>query len=313
MWHPEPQSVYLNVIHDRMKKKIVLAGGTGFIGQYLYEQFRNSGYEVIIVSRQQGHVNWDDTPALIHALESADMLINLAGKPISSRFSEANKKALIESRVSTTLTLGAALQQCRHPPVLWLNASGAHIYNASLQHAATESDPADGTSFPALMAQAWEKAFFSFQLPATRQVALRISIVLGKGGGVLQPYLRLARLGLGGRQGNGRQLFSWIHIEDFFRVLLFIREQQDIAGVVNLAAPESVSNSRVMQQIRKTLGVPFGLPAPEWAIRTGGLLLGIEPELILDSLWVYPARLSETGYTFHHPTLESALQQIISG
>jgi uncharacterized protein len=293
-----------------MPQKIVLAGGTGFIGSYLHEKYSAAGYAVQMISRQPGHISWEDQAGMVQALEGAALVINLAGKQINCRFTAANKEALIQSRVSTTRAIGSAIQQCSAPPPLWLNASGAHIYGTSFTHGATEQDIANGTAFPAVMAREWEAAFFGFRLPGTRQVALRISIVLGKGGGVLQPFLRLVRLGMGGTQGSGKQLFSWIHIEDLFRITLFLAEHREIEGPVNISSPQPLSNREMMQTLRKVLHMPFGFPAPEWAIRLGGKMIGTEPELLLDSVFVLPGVLQDAGFPFRYPDLESAVKEI---
>lgn len=294
-----------------MKKKIVIAGGTGFIGGYLSERFREDGFEVLIIARGREHISWEDKHALSAALESATLLLNLAGKPITSKFTDRNKKALIASRVSTTETLGQAVQRCTQPPSTWINASGAHIYGTGDQRPHTESDIANHSFFLAVMASQWEDAFFKFHLPATKQVAFRTSIVLGKNGGVLQPYIRLARLGLGGRQGNGRQKFSWIHIEDYYQIIGFILNKPEISGPVNICSPDPVNNETLMHTLRKVMHMPVGIPAPEFAIKLGTGIMGIESDLVLKSLWVMPKVLIEAGYTFQYPDLEGALFNII--
>jgi uncharacterized protein (TIGR01777 family) len=294
-----------------MDQKVVIAGGTGFIGAYLEQQFKQAGYAVKIISRQQGHVSWDNQQALTAALEDASLLINLAGKAINTRFTEANKKALIESRIHTTTVLGNALLRCKRPPELWINASGAHIYGLSEDHAMTEQDPLSDHPFTALLAQQWEEAFFDFKLPATRQAALRLSIVLGKDGGVLMPYKWLARLGLGGTQASGRQMFSWVHLEDLYRIILFLQSHKELQGAFNVAAPEAVSNRQLMRSLRKTMHMPVGIPAPAFLIRIGGTIIGTEPDLLLGSMWVRPERLEQAGFHFAFPGLEAALQNLL--
>ncbi|MES2479698.1 MAG: TIGR01777 family oxidoreductase [Bacteroidota bacterium] len=294
-----------------MNKKVVIAGGTGFIGQYLKTRFEEDGYDVYVISRQSGHIAWDKPSDISDALESAEMLINLAGKPINTKFTEQNKADLINSRVNTTKALGEALLKCKKPPAIWLNASGAHIYGVDDQKEHTENDSLDNTFFPAIMAQKWENALYQFPLPVTRKIALRISIVLGKGGGVLQPFILLTKLFLGGKQGSGKQKFSWIHLEDFYQILHFAKNNTSIEGALNICSPEVVNNAKLMCALRQTMKVPFGLPAPEFGIKIGTRIMGIEPDLILKSLSVYPQKLIDSGYKFRYPTLTSALQQII--
>ncbi|MCC6185734.1 MAG: TIGR01777 family protein [Chitinophagaceae bacterium] len=294
-----------------MQQKVVIAGGTGFIGHFLNKKFTEDGYQVVIISRQKEHVSWQNNSSIVAALEGAAMLINLAGKPINTIFSPKNKAALISSRVDTTLALGNALLACKKPPSIWLNASGAHIYGTSDGKAHTEADPADHSFFPAIMAKEWEDALYETQLPNTRKVALRISIVLGKNGGVLQPFIMLAKLLLGGKQGSGRQKFSWVHLEDFYQIILFIATQKTIEGAVNICAPEVVDNAQLMRTLRKTMKVPFGIPAPAFGIKIGARIMGIEPDLILKSLSVFPQKLLAAGYTFRYPTLAMAMKQIL--
>lgn len=294
-----------------MGDKVVIAGGTGFIGQFLQKRFQEDGYTVVLISRQKGHVDWKDQPSLTDAIDNAKMLINLAGKPINTRFTTQNKINLVSSRVSTTEILGNALLKCTNPPDVWMNASGAHIYGPGDAQKYTESDKLNNEFFPALMAQKWEDALFQFTLPKTRKVALRISIVLGKEGGVLEPYVMLTKLFLGGRQGSGKQKFSWIHLEDFYQILLFVATKKQIEGAINLCSPEVVDNNYLMQLLRKQLHRFFGFPAPAFAIKIGAAMLGIESDLILKSLSVYPQILLDEGYTFKYPNLKVALENIL--
>jgi uncharacterized protein len=204
-----------------MNTKIVIAGGTGFVGKYLTQKFIALGYEVIIISRQTNHINWDNTKAIIAALENAAMLINLAGKSVDCRYNEKNKQEIFDSRINTTNTLGQAIMQCKNPPALWINSSTATIYRHAQDRPMTESTGEIGSGFSVNVATNWEKTFFSFKLPGTRQVALRMAIVLGKDGGVVKPIKNLVRFGLGGKQGNGNQMFSWIHIEDLYSIIIY--------------------------------------------------------------------------------------------
>jgi uncharacterized protein (TIGR01777 family) len=294
-----------------MKQVVVIAGGTGFIGSYLSQRFRADGFEVKIIARGKNNISWDDLQAITTGLEAASILINLAGKPITSRFTEKNKKELIGSRVSTTEKLGQAIRNCNQPPPIWINASGAHIYGTEDSRPHTEQDDADDSFFLALMAKKWEEAFFRFHLPHTRQVAFRTAIVLGKNGGVLQPYINLTKFGLGGKQGNGKQKFSWVHIEDYYQLILFVAGNPTLKGPVNICSPEVVSNEVLMETLRKVMNVPLGIPAPSFAIQMGAALMGIEPDLILKSLWVLPKTLTEANYPFRYQHLQEALEDII--
>jgi uncharacterized protein (TIGR01777 family) len=291
-------------------KKVVIAGGTGFIGTYIANRFEESGYEVLIVSRSPEHISWNPIE-LIQALEGAELLVNLAGKSINCRYTEENRKAILESRINTTLWLGNAVLACVNPPKLWINASATGIYKSTIDRALTENDADYGNDFLAEVVCNWEKTFFAFKLPLTRQIALRTSVVLGRRGGALLPLVLLTRLGLGGMQGDGTQMFSWIHIEDYFQILLYALENQSLRDVINCTSPNPVSNQRFMQVLRNMLGFPFGIPAPELIIRISSKLIGIEPELILNSVNVMPKRLLEARYEFKYPKVEKALKDLL--
>ena len=293
-------------------RKIVIAGGTGFIGQYFASRFRAYGDEVIIISRNSGDVQWSEKGRVVNALNNADVLINLAGKSVDCRYTEKNKQAILRSRVHTTKALGNAILTSTEPPKLWINSSTATIYRHAEDHPMMERDGEIGNGFSVDVAQQWEKAFFYFKLPDTRQVALRMAIVLGKQGGVMRPLTRLAKWGLGGKQGKGNQMFSWIHIEDLFQIILFLIEHKEVDGVINCSAPDPVPNEVLMKAIRETLHVKIGLPAPAWLLQIGAVLIRTEAELILKSRWVLPERLLKAGYTFTYPTLTSALEEISS-
>ena len=168
-----------------------------------------------------------------------------------------------------------------------------------------------GKGFSVDVATAWEKGFFSFVLPNTRQAALRIAIVFGKDGGVMKPFINLVRFGLGGRQGNGRQMFSWIHIEDLYNIILFVRLHKELSGAINCSAPDPVTNKTFMKTLRQQMHIPFGLPSPVWLLKMGAAIIKTETELILKSRWVMPERLLKAGYIFRHPTLNSAVHNIL--
>ncbi len=293
------------------KKTIVLAGGTGFTGQYLEAKFKTEACRVIIISRQAGHIHWNDRPAILQALEGSDMLINLAGKSVDCRYTENNKALIFSSRTGTTQLLGEIMQECRQPPPLWINSSTATIYRHAEDRPMTEKDGEIGKGFSVEVAKAWEKTFFDFNLPATRQVALRMAIVLGKDGGAMKPLATMSRLGLGGKQGNGRQMFSWLHIEDLYRIIKFVESHQELSGPINTSAPNPVDNSSLMKAIRATLHIPTGIPAPAWLLKIGAAIIGTETELLLKSRWVIPGKLMEAGFDFRFPDIHSALHDIL--
>ena len=293
-----------------MNQKIVIAGGTGFIGQYIEKKFTDLGYDVIHISRRPQHLSWNNRDGIIQALENAEMLINLAGKSVNCRYNAKNRREIFDSRTKTTDILGQALAHCENPPPLWINSSTATIYRHAEDRPMTESGGEIGTGFSVEVAKAWEHSLFSFDLPKTRKVALRLAIVLGEGG-VMGPYRNLVRFGLGGVQGSGDQMFSWIHIEDVFRILLFLQANEQLDGVFNCSAPSPITNREFMAQLRKSMNQKFGLASPKWMLEMGAVFMRTETELILKSRWVLPERLLEEGFEFTYETIDQALGQIL--
>jgi uncharacterized protein len=239
------------------------------------------------------------------------MLINLAGKSVNCRYTDKNKKEILLSRTETTHILGNALLACKNPPSLWINSSTATIYRHAEDRPMTEASGEIGTGFSVDVAKAWEESLFAFDLPQTRKVALRIAIVLGKDGGVMEPYRNLVRFGLGGVQGPGNQMFSWIHVEDLFQIILFLQENIHLNGVFNCSAPQPITNREFMLQLRKSMDRKIGLPSPKWMLEMGAVFMRTETELILKSRWVVPERLEKEGFHFTFRTIEDTLQDIL--
>jgi uncharacterized protein len=294
-----------------MKKKVVIAGGTGFIGKFLEEKFNDLGYEVKMISRKSPHITWDNHAGIVDAMENSEILINLAGKSVDCRYNTKNKEEILKSRTRTTKLLGTALLECKNPPSIWINSSTATIYRHAVDRPMTEESGEIGSGFSVDVAKEWEKSFFAFQLPETRQIALRIAITLGNNGGVMIPFKNLVRYGLGGVQGSGNQKFSWIHIEDLFTIILFLKEKRELSGVFNCSSPYPVTNRELMENLRKAMNIKVGLPAPNWMLKMGAFLIRTETELILKSRWVIPERLEKEGYKFKYNKIEDAFQQIL--
>jgi uncharacterized protein (TIGR01777 family) len=295
-----------------MNKKIIIAGATGFVGKYLTKKFTDSGYQVIIISRQQQHVTWDNNNAIKEALENSAMLINLAGKSVDCRYNKKNKEEIYNSRIDSTQILGEAILNCKYPPPLWINSSTATIYRHAEDRPMTEQSGEIGKGFSVNVATSWEKTFFEFKLKETRQVALRMAIVLGKNGGVIKPFKNLVKFGLGGKQGKGTQMFSWIHIEDVYEIILFIQQHKNLSGVFNTASPNPITNKVFMSELRNTLHVKFGISSPVWLLQMGAILIKTETELILKSRWVIPEKLLQEGYIFKYPEIATALHNILN-
>lgn len=297
--------------------KIVIAGGTGLIGRYLVDRYLQMGKEVVIISRKPGKssrfktVLWSDNKGVKSALESSEMLINLAGKSVDCRYHRKNREIILSSRLETTQKLGSIIQQCKNPPSLWVNSSTATIYRHAEDRPMTEKEGDIGSGFSVDVATKWEQCFFGFNLKSTRQVALRTAIVLSNEGGALVPYSMLARFGLGGKQGNGKQRFSFVHIHDVFEAIQFIKDRSDLTGVFNLSAPESPTNATFMEMLRQQVNVPVGLPATKFMLEIAAFFHRTETELLLKSRWVYPERLTELSFRFRYPSLQLALNDLI--
>jgi uncharacterized protein len=295
-------------------QRIVIAGASGFIGRYLIARFAEDGDTVVTIGRQGADVAWGDSAAIEAAVNGADLLINLAGKNVNCRYTLRNKKRIMGSRVLTTGELGRAIESVDTPPPLWLNASTATIYRHADDRPMTEDEGELGSGFSVNVATAWEREFYAHERAGVRQAALRLAIVLGDGS-ALRPLLMLARLGLGGPQiggptPHGGQWFSWVHIEDVYRIIRFVQSDDELAGPVNVSSSHPVTNRQLMATIRRVVGMPFGLPAWRWMLELGAWVLRTETELLLKSRWVLPARLEGAGFEFRHPDLEPAIREI---
>jgi uncharacterized protein (TIGR01777 family) len=287
--------------------KIVIAGGSGFMGQVLAKHYIDKGDRVVIftrgASRQEdniSYIKWDATNLgdWMVELEGADVLINLNGKSVNCRYNVHNRAEVFRSRVNATRVLGKALKSVNHPPELWINAASATIYRHAEDRPQDEETGELGTGFSVEVCKQWEASFFEQRIPGVRQVALRTAIVLGKDGGVTPYYFNLAKFGLGGIQGNGNQYFSWIYEDDLTGIVDFLTKNKKLSGVFNASSPNPVPNRVLMGILRKEVHMPFGLPATKWMLKMGAFLLGTETELILKSRWVLPKRLLEAGYRF---------------
>lgn len=296
-------------------KTIVIAGGTGFLGQVLETNFSEKGNSVTILTRKptkENHIYWNakDLEDWTSALEGAYVLINLTGKSVDCRYTAANKKLIYDSRVDSTHALGLAINLCEKPPKIWLNSSTSTIYEDSYIKEMTEVNGDIGDDFSMNIAKSWEATFNSITTPKTRKIVLRTAIVLGKNGGALIPLKRLTQFGLGGKQWHGKQKVSWIHETDFANAIHFLIEQQQ-EGTFNIVSPKPTTNSYVMKTLRKVLKMPFGISHPKWLLEFGAALIGTETELVLKSRNVIPEKLTAYGFKFKYPKIEDALYSLM--
>jgi uncharacterized protein (TIGR01777 family) len=246
-------------------KRIVLAGGSGFLGQILARHLRRSSHEVVILTRTPGpgtdgirEIGWDGQTLGPWAkqLDGSIAVVNLAGRSVDCRYNARNRKLIVDSRVNSTRVLGHAIQACKSPPAVWLNSSSATIYKHSFDRPMDEAgetgaSPAAKDAFSIDVINAWERALHEASMPGTRKVAMRISMVLGNRGGVFPVLRGLTRLGLGGKMGSGAQFVSWIHELDFCRAVEWIMAKEELDGPVNIAAPNPLTNREIMATLRK--------------------------------------------------------------
>ncbi len=299
-------------------KKLIIAAGTGFLGKVLVNHFANKCEEIIILTRGSSktthhvrYVHWDakTLSGWEAELENASVLINLAGKSVDCRYTTKNKKEILSSRVDSTKILNEAVLLCKNPPKHWLNSSTSTIYRFSLDKQMTEKNGEIGNDFSMNVAKAWEKTFFETKTLRTLKTALRTSIVLGKNGGAFLPLKRLTQCGLGGKQGNGNQLISWIHEKDFARAVAFIIEKE-LIDVVNIVSPQPISNANFMSKLQKQLQIPIAISTPTLLLKFGAKIIGTEPELVLKSRNVIPDKLINSGFEFEFNTLEETLKNV---
>jgi len=307
--------------------KIIIPGGSGQVGTMLTRAFCQGEHEVVILSRRPSDsigrtVNWDGATLGDWAaeLEGADAVINLAGRSVNCRYTARNRRVILESRVKSTRVVGQAIAAARRPPRVWLQAATAtiyaHRYDAPNDEVAgiiggAEADAPSTWRFSIDVAKAWEQAMNDATTPRTRKVVMRSAMTMSPDrGGIFATLLRLVRLGLGGRVGDGRQYVSWIHEQDFIRAVLWLIEHDELEGAFNLAAPNPVPYAEFMQTLRNAYGRSVGLPATRWMVEIGTWLLRTESELILKSRRVVPRRLLQSGFVFRHPTWNEAARDL---
>jgi uncharacterized protein (TIGR01777 family) len=305
---------------------VVIAGGSGFLGVSLATHLLNAGYQVFVLSRKnvpkaQGrwrHVSWDARTLgdWCHELDGAIGLVNLVGRSVDCIKTPGHQDEILRSRVEATQVLGQAMRLIERPPPVWVQMSTAHIYGDPPVVTCHEDSP-PGYGLAPFVAQAWEAAYRESVLPSQRQVILRTSFVVGRdrgcGAGALGRLAFLARLGLGGTVGSGVQGFSWIHEIDLNRLFERALIDSNMQGTYIATSPNPVSQREFMNELRRAVGVPFGLPASEWIVRIAApLLLRTDPELALYGRYVASKRLPNEGFEFKYPGLREALHDLIS-
>ena len=307
--------------------KIVIPGGSGQVGTLLARAFTAEGHAVVVLSRRPAPqawrvVGWDGASDGAWQLEvdGADVVINLAGRSVNCRYTPEHRREILESRTRSTDAVGRAIARAASPPRAWLQASTATIYahrydapNDELTGVlgGHEPDAPESWRFSIEVARAWEQTFDAIQTPDTRKVAMRSAMTLSPDhGGVFDTLLGLARRGLGGRAGDGRQYLSWVHEDDFVAAVQWLIDHDDLAGVVNIASPYPLPNAHFMHGLREAAGIRIGLPAAPWMLEVGAVMMRTETELILKSRRVVPARLLESGFVFRYPHWPEAAEAL---
>lgn len=312
-------------MHKLSGKRIVIAGGSGFLGLSMADHFSEAGCEVTILSRSKpkgngrwSHATWDGRTLgkWLESLDGSDAVVNLAGRTVNCIKTPDHQDEILRSRVESTRVLGEAMRSVNSPPPVWVQMSTAHIYGDPPSIVCNE-DSAEGIGFAPSIGRAWEAAFEENKLSSQRGVIMRTSFVIGRdrggGGGALATLGLIARLGLGGSVGKGTQGMSWIHENDLNSLFANAIADDSMSGVYIVSAPNPVSQMDFMRTLRKVIRMPVGLPAFEWMVRVGApLLFRTDPELVLYGRYVVSKRLTGVGFEFQFPELEPALIDLLS-
>jgi uncharacterized protein len=306
--------------------KLVLAGGTGQVGALLRRRAEARGDEVVVLGRRPGprEVGWDGTTLgpWADTIDGADVVVNLAGRTVNCRYTEANLAEMMSSRVDSTRVIGAAIARAKRPPRAWLQMSTATIYAHRFDAPNDEASGVIGGSEPGVpsywefsvrIAKNWERTQLEAKTDGTRKVQLRAAMVMSPDrGGIFDVMAGLARSGLGGPVAGGAQYVSWIHETDFCAAIDFLVAHEEIDGPVNLAAPTPLPYASFMRILREAVRAPFGLPATAWMAEIGAFFLRTDTELILKSRRVVPGRLLEAGFAFEHAAWSEACRELAS-
>ncbi|QQE12979.1 TIGR01777 family oxidoreductase [Planctomycetota bacterium] len=306
-------------------KHIVIAGGSGFMGQNLSNYLLDNQHHVTILSRSKpknhnhSNLNWHqwDNQTLgpwSSSLNNADAIINLVGRTVDCRKTPEQRKEILGSRIDSVNLIGKSIRQLDNPPPIWIQAGTAHIFGDPIPQDTiiTDNSPL-GTGFAPDVGAQWEQALHKNLLPNQRHVNLRTSFVLGSTGGALKRMATLTRLGLGGKLGSGKQYISWIHESDMTQLIVSAIDDPTYTGTYLITSPNPVTNTQFMQTLRKVCRRPWSPPVPSLAVKFGArFIMNTDPELALLGRRCIPTRLqSETPFKFQYPNLQPALENLL--
>jgi uncharacterized protein len=298
--------------------RVVIAGGSGFLGLNLAQHLVDFGCDIVLLSRTSRpsdsrwqQVQWDARTLgnWVEHLDGASALINLAGRSVDCVKTPDHRDEILRSRVESTQVLGEALSRASNPPPIWVQIATAHRYGDPPTAWCTEGSTF-GYGLAPFVGQAWEEALEESAPAGIRTVILRTSFVLGRSGGALRRLATLARFGLGGTVGGGQQGISWIHELDMNRLFARAITDDRMSGAYLATAPTPVSNAEFMRELRRAIGTPIGLPTPSWMVRLAAPVLRTDPELALYGRYCYSKRLRDEGFEFVFPDVRAALSNL---
>lgn len=300
--------------------KILIFGGTGFIGLSLANHLKERGFNPILIARSKPDSSvsfefrkWDavNLGAWKDDLENAKAIVNLTGKTVDCIKTPDNCDLILRSRVDATTAIGKAMRAVSNPPKIWIQMSTAHIYGDPPTQVCDE-DASPGYGLAPIVGKAWEEAFFKAIPDGVRGVRLRTSFVIGKNGGALKSLTRIAKLGFGGTVSHGNQGMSWIHEYDMNELIYQAIVDENFNGMYIASAPNPKSNKDFMKLLRKKAGVRIGIPSPKFLVKFGSKwIFRTDPDLVLYGRYVKSKRLEEEGFEFKFPDLEEALNDLL--
>lgn len=308
--------------------KIVIPGGSGQVGTVLARTFEQDGHDVTVLSRSPNGksrtVEWDAKTQgkWVSEIDGSDVVINLAGRNVNCRYTDENRRLIMNSRVDSTNAVGEAIANAKNPPRVWLQASTATIYahrfdapNDDIDGiiGGREENAPDTWNFSIDVARAWENAARNVVTPCTRKVLVRSAMTMSPDkNGIFDVMLGLVRKGLGGTAANGKQYISWVHEIDFLNAVKFLIDNDELEGAVNIAAPNPLPNREFMKTFREVTNTRIGLPASKWMLELGAVFMRTETELILKSRRVVSTRLKNAGFEFEYPKWREACEELYS-